>query len=44
MEYDDYSFLSSVLSGDGWVPYNQLDDEKLVDEFSEPHRSNSYKL
>ena len=29
----DNDFLSSVLSGDGWVPYNKLDDDALDEAY-----------
>ena len=32
---DDESFLDAVLRGDGWVPYNQLTDEQLQEEYNE---------
>jgi hypothetical protein len=32
---DDHSFLSDVLTGDGWVPYNQLTDEQVLEEYIE---------
>tara|TARA_R110002051_G_C8326441_1_gene435863 strand:+ start:90 stop:290 length:201 start_codon:yes stop_codon:yes gene_type:complete len=31
----DYEFLAAVLSGDGWVPYNQLTNEQVDAEFNE---------
>lgn len=31
----DYEFLYAVISGDGWVPYNQLTDDQLDVEFNE---------
>ncbi len=31
----DNSFLYSVLSGEGWKPYNQLTDEEIEAEYSE---------
>lgn len=37
---DDESFLDAVLRGDGWIPYNQLTDEQLQQEYEEffhPH-------
>ena len=30
---DDASFLSAVLSGEGWIPYNQLTDEQVDSEY-----------
>ncbi len=33
--YGDYSFLDSVLRGDGWKPYNQLTDEEIQSEYDE---------
>lgn len=32
-DYNDVEFLYSVLSGEGWVPYNQLTDEQVVEEY-----------
>ena len=32
---DDESFLDAVLRGDGWIPYNQLTDEQLQQEYKE---------
>ena len=31
----DNSFLYSVLSGEGWIPYNQLTDEQVETEYLE---------
>ena len=33
--YDDHSFIIDVLKGDGWVPYNQLTDEQVLEAFLE---------
>ena len=33
--YDDIEFLDAVLRGDGWVPYNQLTDDQLKEEYDE---------
>ena len=33
--YGDYSFLDSVLRGDGWKPYNQLTDEEIKAEYDD---------
>ncbi len=30
---DDTSFLYAVLSGEGWIPYNQLTDEQVDSEY-----------
>lgn len=30
---DGHTFLDSVLRGHGWVPYNQLTDEQVRQEF-----------
>jgi hypothetical protein len=36
LTYDNYSeFLRSVLSGEGWVPYNQLTDEEVMEEYED---------
>lgn len=35
IEDGDYSFLDSVLRGDGWVPYNQLTDEQVRDTYED---------
>ena len=32
---DDYSYLDSVLRGEGFTPYNQLSDDSLVIELTE---------
>ena len=32
---DDYSFLNSVLRGDGWRQYNQLTDEEIKNEYED---------
>ena len=32
---NDTSFLEDVLTGDGWVPYNQLTDEQLLEAYTE---------
>ena len=31
----DYEFLAAVLTGEGWVPYNQLTDEQVDVEYNE---------
>ena len=31
----DNSFLYSVLSGEGWLPYNQLTDEQINIEYDD---------
>ena len=31
----DRELLWSVLSGDGWVPYNQLTDEQVIETYNE---------
>lgn len=31
----DYEFLAAVLTGEGWVPYNQLTDEQVDAEYNE---------
>ena len=33
LKYNDLSFLSSILSGDGWIPYNQLTDKQLLENY-----------
>ena len=33
--HENYEFLWAVLSGVGWVPYNQLTDEQLDTEYNE---------
>lgn len=30
---NEYGFLYAVLSGEGWIPYNQLTDEQVQDEY-----------
>jgi hypothetical protein len=30
---EDYSFFDAVLRGDGWVPFDQLTDEQLKEEW-----------
>ena len=30
---NDHSFLYSIITGDGWVPYNQLTDKQIDDEY-----------
>ena len=32
---NDHSFLWDVLTGDGWVPYNQLTDEQVLETYIE---------
>lgn len=37
----DASFLSAVLSGEGWIPYNQLTNEQVDSEYiSREHEEN----
>lgn len=37
----DTSFLSAVLSGEGWIPYNQLTNEQVDSEYiSREHEEN----
>tara|TARA_Y100000004_G_scaffold177840_1_gene219827 strand:+ start:55 stop:255 length:201 start_codon:yes stop_codon:yes gene_type:complete len=31
----ELEFLSDVLRGDGWVPYNQLTDEQIKAQYEE---------
>jgi len=31
----DFEFLHAILSGKGWVPYNQLTDNQIKQEFDE---------
>ncbi len=35
LEYEDYSFIYSVLQGDGWKHYNDLTDEQVNSEFKD---------
>ena len=35
MEFEDYSFICSVLEGDGWKQYNNLTDEQVNIEFKD---------
>jgi hypothetical protein len=35
MYINNYSFLSAVLGGEGWIPYNQLSDKELKREHKE---------
>lgn len=35
MEFEDYSFIYSVLQGDGWKQYNDLTDEQVNSEFKD---------
>ena len=35
MEFEDYSFLCSILQGDGWKQYNDLTDEQVNSEFKD---------
>lgn len=32
---NDHTFLTDVLTGDGWVPYNQLTDEQVLEAYTE---------
>ena len=32
---NDLSLLWDVLTGDGWVPYNQLTDEQVLETYTE---------
>lgn len=32
---NDHTFLSDVLTGDGWIPYNQLTDEQVLETYTE---------
>ena len=32
---NDHAFLTDVLFGDGWVPYNQLTDEQVLEAYTE---------
>ena len=42
----DRELLWSVLSGDGWVPYNQLTDEQVIETYTEAlqNRTDIYEL
>jgi len=33
--HGDTEFLCAILSGDGWIPYNQLTDEQLDEAYME---------
>jgi hypothetical protein len=33
--YGDREFLWAILSGDGWIPYNQLTDEQVREMYAE---------
>ena len=35
MEFEDYSFICSVLQGDGWKQYNLLTKEQVDMEFND---------
>ena len=35
MEFEDYSFICSVLEGEGWKQYNNLSDEQIEVEFKD---------
>jgi len=35
LQLDDTDFLNAVLRGDGWIPYNQLTDLQLHEEYKE---------
>ena len=35
MEFEDYSFLCSILQGEGWKQYNNLTDEQIEVEFKD---------
>ena len=30
---NDYAFLNAVLSGEGWIPYNQLSDDAIEQNY-----------
>lgn len=32
---DDIEFLDNVLRGEGWKPYNQLNDKEIEEEYNE---------
>ena len=32
---NDHAFLTDVLTGNGWVPYNQLTDEQVLETYIE---------
>jgi hypothetical protein len=33
MHNKDYAFLHAVLSGEGWMPYNQLSDDAIEQNY-----------
>jgi hypothetical protein len=33
MFMDDHAFLYAVLSGEGWIPYNQLSDDAIEQNY-----------
>ena len=33
MDYDNVVFLTALLSGDGWIPYNQQTDAQIDREY-----------
>lgn len=33
--YGDRELLWAVLSGEGWIPYNQLTDEQVIEIYTE---------
>ena len=35
IDFEDYSFLCSVLQGDGWKQYDNLTDEQIDVEFKD---------
>ena len=35
MEFEDYSFLCSILQGEGWTQYNNLSDKQVDMEFND---------
>jgi len=35
MELEDYSFLCSILQGEGWKQYNNLSDKQIDMEFND---------
>ena len=35
LAYDDVSYLTSILCGDGWTQYNNMTDEELDAEYRE---------
>ena len=34
----DYTFLTAVLSGEGFTPYNKLSDQEIEEEYGEMNR------